>query len=176
MNDFFARSLKIGLDVDEVLADFLTSYAEQTNSPEFVNAKSFNFSYSINKTLAELPEEFWLNIKPKIKASELNFLPTCYITKRNFDKSVTEKWLEKNEFPCMPVYHVTEASKFTACKTAGIDFYLDDHIANFQDLNSKGIKTFLMNASHNATYDVGDMRIYHIRDLIYKISKLSMLY
>jgi hypothetical protein len=171
MKDFFLNnSFNLGVDLDEVIVDFIGGYAEYTGH-DLNSIKNFNFSYKGKDIIDSLPHEFWENLKPLIKPSDLNFLPSCYITKRKFPQSITENWLEKHGFPCKKVYHVTEQSKLAACKEAKVDFYLDDAIENFQDLNSNGIKTFLMDAQHNKQFDVGDMRVYHIRDFIVKVEK-----
>lgn len=173
MEKFFLHNKRIALDIDEVLADFLGGYAKWTNDESKRNAKNFYFSYGAGKVIKSLPDEFWLTLPAKIKPEDLNFLPAGYISKRDFDVSVTEQWLERNNFPCMPVLHVTEKSKYNACLELGVEYYLDDFIFNFQDLNSKGITTFLLDCSHNKQYDVGSRRINHIRELIHKIDEFE---
>jgi hypothetical protein len=169
MEQFFLKNIKIGLDVDEVVADFLNSFSEWTKI-DCTNIKHFDFSYSIWPIIKALPPEFWLNVKPKIHPEDLNFLPTCYISKRSFAKEITEQWIEKNGLPCVPVYHVEHNdTKVKACKDSGIDVYVDDSIINFQELNAAGIKTFLMDTRQNRQFDVGDYRLHHIRELIHKI-------
>jgi hypothetical protein len=170
MHKFFLKNYKVGLDIDEVLADFLGGYEKWTGT-SCKEAKNFYFSYEADEIIKGLPDEFWENLLPKIKPEDLNFLPACYISKRKFDEGVTKRWLEKNGFPCMPVYHVREKSKVSTVLNASIDFYVDDYIFNFQDLNANGITTFLMDCSHNRQFDVGDYRLNHIRELIHKIEK-----
>lgn len=169
MEQFFLKNIKVGLDIDEVVADFLNSFAEWIGE-DLSHIKHFDFSYSSWPKIKALPEEFWLNVKPKIHPEDLNFLPTAYVSKRSFDKSVTERWLEKHGFPCMPVHHIMQKdTKVTVCKEVGLDVYVDDSIINFQELNAAGIKTFLMDTKQNRQFDVGDYRLHHIRELIHKI-------
>lgn len=164
---FYVSNYKIGLDVDECLADFLGKYKETFGH---CDVNSWYFSYSTMEKLEELKdnEDWWLSLKPLIKPSDLPFMPHCYISKRNFSESVTQKWLEKHGFPCVPVYHVAD-SKVEVCKEKGIDYFCDDSILNFQRLNAAGIKTFLVDSIHNRQYDVGDYRIKNYQELIDKI-------
>lgn len=168
MKTFYFSNPRIGLDLDELLVDFLGGFSDWTKI-DYRQVKNFEFSYSNTKIIDSLPPEFWLNLKPLIKPEDLNFLPVAYITKRKFDEEITKNWIEKNGFPCKKVYHVREESKFNACLEAKLDYYIDDSIFNFQDLNSKGIKTFLMDSPHNRQFDVGEDRVYNIKDLIKKI-------
>lgn len=157
---------KIGLDIDEVLADWVghwTKYHGQ-EVPE-----TWNFDRHIGdkfKLLAE-DKEFWLSIPIKTPPSEINFEPHCYITSRSIPKEWTEEWLDKNGFPTMPVYSVNFGeSKIDVAKKSGIEIFVDDRYENFVELNNAGICTFLFDAPHNQRYDVGYRRIYSLKDLM----------
>jgi hypothetical protein len=167
MLHFYKKNHRIGLDVDEVLADFLGGFSEHFKI-DYTNVKHFYFSYLTQGRLDTLPEDFWLNLKPKVDGSNLPFLPTCYISRREFDISVTEKWIEKVGLPCMPVIHVN-GSKVDACRRMNLDTYIDDSISNFMDLNAAGIPTLLLDCSHNQQYKVDPYRINSICDVPSKI-------
>lgn len=157
---------KIGLDIDDVLADFVGAWLERypQNKPNFWNFdKDFGEKYEAIKN----DKEFWMNIKPKIDPSELLFEPTCYITSRGIPSEWTEEWLQRNGFPAVPVYTVgLGESKVEISKQSGIDIFVDDRFENFVELNNAGICTFLMDANHNKRYDVQARRIYSLKDLV----------
>lgn len=167
MNNFFSKNVRIALDLDEVLIDFIGGYKEYHNISGPV--KNFHFSYGTNDIVKILPDSFWANLKPKISPSDINFQPIAYISKRHFDEEITQRWIESNGFPCVPVYHVKEGSKTTIAQKLNIDYFVDDHILNFQELTSVGINTFLMDCEHNRQFDVGEKRLYNINELINKI-------
>ena len=167
---FLARKFDIGLDIDEVLADFIGGYNRY--APGRITKENYNwhFSYGLKDILAELNDnrDFWTNLTPLISHMDIPFIPKCYITKRNFPVAWTEEWIEKNHFPCVPVIHVPD-SKVAAYKEQQLDYYIDDSIKNFQELNSEGCKTFLMDAVHNKQFSVGEYRLYSLHDIINKI-------
>ena len=157
---------KIGLDIDEVLADWVghwTKYHGQ-EVPE-----TWNFDRHIKDKFELLKDnkEFWTSIPVKTKPSDIGFEPHCYITSRSIPKEWTEEWLDKNGFPTMPVYSVGFGeSKVDVAKESGIDIYVDDRYENFVELTNAGIFTYLFDAPHNQRYDVGFRRIFNLKDLI----------
>lgn len=164
MRDFYRKNIRIGLDIDEVCGNFLAHYSSQVKK-DWTTAKHFYFSYDSKNLMKDLDEEFWLTMPPKVDGSNLTFLPRCYISKRlGLPVEWTEQWLEKNGFPCMPVIHV-EGSKVQACKDMNLDFYIDDSMCNYQELNANGINTFLMDCTHNRQYNVGSDRVMNLNDL-----------
>lgn len=161
---------KIGLDVDDVIADFITHWTNHHGSevPE-----SWAFDRRIVEKLERVKDDqaFWLNIPVKTKASDIPFEPHCYITSRCVDTSITEEWLDKNGFPTMPVYTVgTDQSKVEVAKQAGVEIFIDDRYHNFRELNNAGICTFLFDADHNKRYNVGYKRITNVKDVLKHIS------
>lgn len=156
---------KIGLDIDEVLADWV---AHWTAHHGLEVPENWNFDRDISskfKLLAE-DKEFWMSIPVKTKASDIGFEPHCYITSRSIPKEWTEEWLDKNGFPTMPVYSVgLNQSKVDVAKESGIDIYVDDRYENFVELTNAGIFTYLFDAPHNKRYDVGFRRIKSLKEL-----------
>lgn len=154
---------RIGLDIDEVIADWLGLWCEyhQEDKPEF-----WNFDRDIKAKFESLKDnkDFWLSIKPRISPEELSFEPVAYITSRNIPSEWTEEWLKLNRFPAVPVYTVGHnQSKVEACINAGIDIFVDDRYENFVELNKAGICCYLMDALHNQRYNVGYKRIYDLK-------------
>lgn len=161
----YLNSLNIGLDIDEVLADFIGGYMDRYGGSRPL---SWDFDYSFYENLNGLKEdkEFWMNLKSLISPEDLNFEPHCYVTSRNIPTEWTQEWLNKMGFPSRPVYTVgLGESKVEAVKEAGVDIFVDDSYNNFVELNRLGICTYLMDARHNKKYDVGHKRLLSLKDL-----------
>jgi hypothetical protein len=160
---------KIGLDIDEVLCDFVGGWCNRHNLPD---PESWHFDYltsewsRFNDVDKEDIESFYLNLEPKVKASDIPFEPHCYITSRSISTELTKKWLQKNGFPTVPVYTVhLGQSKVEVAKKAGIEWFIDDRFENFVELNKAGICTFLWDSPWNRRYEVGYKRITSFNDL-----------
>lgn len=156
---------KIGLDIDEVICDWMGEFAKKHDLKE---PKNWYFSYSTRQKLEMSDElkEWYLNLPPKMNPDDLPFEPHCYLTSRSIPIEITEAWIEKNGFPTVPVYCVPlGASKVAVAKESGIDMFIDDKFENFVELNKAGVCTFLLDAPHNQRYDVGYKRIHSIKEL-----------
>lgn len=163
----YLKTPKIGLDIDEVLADWVGSWVEKFGFKE--RPTFWNFDYNMGEHWAELEKdkEFWLSIKPKVNPKEMKFEPHCYITSRSIPIEWTVEWLKINGFPSVPVYQIiNNTSKVEVAKKSGCEWFIDDRFDNFVELNNVGICCFLMDAPHNQKYDVGYKRIYNINDII----------
>lgn len=161
---------KIGLDIDEVICDWVGPWCEKHGYPQ---PSSWNFSYD-NKAhfdaLGEEMSQFYLNLPPKIDPKTLPFEPHCYITSRGIPVEVTKQWIQKHGFPTAPVYSVGfGVSKVEVAKESGIDWFIDDNYTNFLELNRAGFACFLLTAPHNLKYNVGERRINSIQELAEKM-------
>lgn len=162
----YLNPLRIGLDIDEVLADWVKHWCEYHNLSIPTN---WNFDRDIKDKFEALKnnKEFWLGIPVKTSPLDIPFEPACYITSRSIPTEWTEEWLNVNGFPAVPVYTVgLNKSKIEAAKEAMLDLYIDDRYDNFVELNNAGICTFLFDAPHNARYNVGYKRIKSLKELI----------
>lgn len=157
---------KIGLDIDEVLADFVGALMDRF--PDKIKERSIYWNDTVlHECFAQVrdDENFWLSIKPTIK--ELPFEPHCYITSRSVNKEITQKWLDMNGFPHAPLYAMKQGeSKVEAAKKSGCDVFVDDCYEHFIDLNRNGIFCYLFDAPHNRRYDVGFRRIKSLSELV----------
>ncbi len=156
---------KIGLDIDEVLCDFVGAYCEKFNLtvPNF-----WNFHSNSKEIFATLKDDkdFWLNLKPKIKCTDLPFEPHCYITSRSINPDWTAEWLYKNGFPSVPIYSVPfNTSKLDVAKKSGLDVFVDDKFETFVELNKNSIMCYLFDTAHNRKYNVGHKRIYSLSEI-----------
>lgn len=158
---------KIGLDIDEIICNWVGTWCEKYGH---CIPKVWNFSYETGKRFLSLSteemNEFYLNIPPKISPDDIPFEPHCYITSRSVPVEITKAWIEKNNFPTVPVYSVGFGkSKVDAARESGVEIFLDDRYENFVELNKAGICTFLLDAPHNERYDVGYKRVKSIKEL-----------
>lgn len=161
---------KIGLDIDDVICDFVPAFMERFGLKE---PKNWAWSYSNEDRFDSLtrdPEvlkEFYLSLKPKVNPDEIPFEPHCYITSRSVPKEVTKQWIEDNGFACKPVWTVPfQTSKIEVAKQSGIEVYVDDKYENFVEFNNAGIFCYLFDAPHNQRYNVGSRRIYKLSDIV----------
>jgi len=162
--------IKIGLDIDGVIADFAMAwhllYPDVSARPD-----KYDYDENMGKRFKAMKEagtldDFFLNIKPLLKPEDLPFEPECYVTARPINSKVSAKWIAMNGFPQKKVYSVGHAtSKVETMKEAGIEIFIDDFYDNFVELNKAGIFTYLYSAPWNMRYDVGHMRLNSLKDL-----------
>lgn len=156
---------RIGLDIDEVLADFVG--AMMNKFPEIPERSQYWNCPHLYGKFYEIKddEEFFLSIAPLV--NQIPFEPHCYITSRSVDTKITEQWLRLNGFPKALVYTVGDnESKVEVAKKAGVEVFVDDRFENFVELNRAGLCCYLMDAAHNRRYDVGHKRIKSLDELI----------
>jgi len=167
---FYLHTPKIGLDIDEVLADFVGGVMERV---EDMKRSTFWHDPRINDIFPQLvnDDEFWLGLKVKTWPSKLLFEPHCYITSRPIDVALTKKWLVDNGFPDRPVYSIGHnQSKVHVAKESGVEIFVDDRFDNFVELNKAGICTYLFDAPHNQRYNVGHKRIKDLSELSHLVN------
>ena len=134
--------LKCGLDVDDVLADFISTYHERFGKPK----SNYEITKNVQRILKS-DRDFWINL-PVLNT--LNFIPTLYCTKRVNPKAWTKKWLLENNFPNKPIYQVYCQSSNKANYIKGkIDVFIDDSVSNFIAMNLAGVPCFLYNKEYN---------------------------
>lgn len=160
---------KIGLDIDEVICDWVNPWCKKFGLPRptswYFQKDILDHFDSMTKT-GEL-SEFYLNLEPLIKASELPFEPFCYVTSRPVPTEITEQWLQKHGFPMKEVITVPPGtSKVQALKDAGVEVFVDDRYENYEELNRNGILCYLWDSPHNHRYDVGYKRIKSLKELL----------
>ena len=150
----------IALDVDDVCLDFINEFQKRTG------LKLNNYwsgSYKIKEKLEELSkdEEFWTTLPTKHLPS---FEPDMYITSRSIPVEWTKKNLERNGFPCAPVYSIPwNQSKIPLLKKYKVDILIDDKICNYLEATEAGIFCYLMDAPHNQYLkNIGHRRIYNL--------------
>ena len=164
----FLNIPRIGLDIDEVLANFRGAWIKRW---KIEDSPSWHFDRKIDARFKEMKDKneidkFYLNLKPITLASELPFEPHCYVTSRPVSVEISEEWLDKYGFPSKPVYCVgNKMSKVNIVRDAGVEIFVYDKYENFVELNNAGIFTYLFSQPYNEKYEVGHMRINSLHDI-----------
>lgn len=161
----------IGLDIDGVLADFTRGWHQvYPDAPALPNRYNYDPKMGERfKTMkkAGVLDMFFLSLKPLFDPKKLPFIPKGYVTARPIETNVTERWLAETGFPAGNVITVPWGeSKVDAMHEAGIEIFIDDFYDNFRDLNDAGIITYLYTAPWNLHYDVGDLRLNSLSDIL----------
>lgn len=149
----------VALDIDDVCLDFIGGFEKKTG----IKLNDYwNSTYEMRDKLNELSsdKEFWTTLETKHMPS---FEPDLYITSRSIPVEWTKENLERNGFPCAPVYCVPwNESKIDLLKEHNVSILVDDKFANYRDATDNGIFCYLMDAPHNKYYSVGHRRIYDL--------------
>lgn len=137
--------LKIGLDIDNTICDFLGPYFDRFGIPKQDQDITKNVYQVLQKD-----KDFWLNL-PIV--NEPDFTPELYCTKRINSKRWTKLFLEKNNLPSAPIYQVYYQYGSKAPLIKGrVNVFVEDSISNFIDLNSKGIPCLLIDSQYNQSW------------------------
>lgn len=146
-------NLRIGLDIDQVLADFNGHYLKRFGKWP---SKDWAITRNVNHILKN-EKAFWLTL-PVLNRP--NFKPHLYCSSRVNKKVWTKTYLNNNNFPNSRLYQVNGygISKYPVLK-GRVDIFIDDSIFNFEDLNNKGILCLLMTTEENKDYDAKGKRV-----------------
>ena len=137
-----SRNLRIGLDIDDTLADFINSYKEYFNTSRYPSRlKENNITKNVVRVL-KFDRNFWVNLPIK---NTISFIPELYCTARVCNKNWTKRWLVTHGFPKRPVYQIFGHGVNKAKLIKGkVDLFIDDSIINFELLNASGIPCLLL--------------------------------
>lgn len=169
-DDRYRKPLKkIGLDIDEVLCDWVGPWCKKFGLERPMN---WGFQREIMKHFEEMTasgelETFYLDLPVLTKPQDVPFEPHCYVTSRPVPTELSEKWLDKNGFSVKKVITVPPGtSKLQVLKDEGVDIFVDDRYENFVELNNGGICCYLFDAPHNQKYNVGYKRIKSLKEIL----------
>lgn len=138
--------LRIALDIDEVLADFMNSYLNRFGNPK----TDYEITRNVQRELST-DKEFWLTL-PVINT--LNFEPELYCTKRVNPKVWTKTWLKINNFPKRPVYQMFYQKGNKADMIKGrCDVLIDDSYSNVIKAINSGLPALLYTSPWNKDID-----------------------
>ena len=158
---------KIGLDIDEVVADFVGAWIARYGGERPAH---WNFGYQVRSILREIADdrEFWLSLAPIGNPRELPFDPHCYITARSCSVEVTQEWIQRVGLPTRPVINVgLGGTKVDAATDQGLDLFVDDNFETFVAMWKAGIPCYLFDRTHNKKYNVGAKRIHTLSDILH---------
>lgn len=135
-------SFKCGLDIDDVLAEFMQTYLNRFGTPKCNQEITRNVHSKL-----KYDREFWINL-PVIQLP--NFTPTLFCTKRINNKAWTKRWLDNVGLSDIPVYQMYNQSGNKATMIKGrVDVFVDDSISNMIKLNLSGVPCLLMDKEYN---------------------------
>lgn len=157
---------RIGLDIDDVLADWVPTFCSLTNTPIPTNWH-FGFPEIIKKAIDSGVNytDAMANLPVKTKPEDIPFEPTCYITNRNHTpQELAVEWIRKNGFSQVPVYQTSD--KVRVALENQLDIFVDDKYETFVAMNKAGILCYLFDAPHNRKYNVGFKRIKSLKELV----------
>lgn len=140
--------LRIGLDIDDCLADFWGAYCtyfDVENNPKMLEDSMI--TKNVQNVLRH-DKEFWLGL-PVINFPD--FVPELFCTKRVNSKAWTKEWLKINGFPDRPVYQMIYQQGNKADMIRGkVDVFIDDSWGNVEAMNKSGVPTLLFHTERNA--------------------------
>lgn len=139
------KYLKVGLDIDQVLAEFMETYLNRFGEPKTDKEITIN----VHRTL-RLDKNFWETL-PVLNT--INFIPELYCTKRVNPKIYTKRWLKANNFPDRPVFQMYAEFGNKADMIKGhVDVFIDDSIDNFIQMNLAGVPCLLFDSPYNKSW------------------------
>lgn len=149
-------SLRIGLDIDNTIADFNLGYLRRFK-------KWPNKDWCITRNVQNIlihEKDFWLNL-PVIRTPD--FTPRLFCSARVNNRRWTKQYLRNlglnSPLYQVPGYHISKA-KILKGK---VDVFVEDSLKNFIDLNLHGIPCLLIDEPANKEWGpVG--RIYSLRE------------
>ncbi len=155
--------LKIGLDIDGVVADFEMHLYKWFNLPTNRAIKWDDERIMDNFKKIEDNEEFWLSIPAIAKQSDLDFRPHRFVTARPIHNDWTTAWLKKQGFKDFELVTVGVDGK-KSLHMDNLDVFVDDAIHNYLDVKDTPTKSLLLFCPHNRHYKTRDF-IFHLNQI-----------
>lgn len=144
------QPFRIGLDIDDVLADFwggYCTYFDTNNNPKMLEDPIITKNVS---RILKHDRNFWINLKV---VDYPNFVPELYCTKRINNKAWTREFLKLNDFPDRPIYQIYSQSRNKADLIKGrVDVFVDDSLRNVMQCNRVGVPTLLYHTDRTADF------------------------
>jgi len=185
---------KIGIDLDEILSDTLTSAIDCYKNTHNVSLNRETFTAKDYREIWGKIENFWQseyfkNTKP-VKGAFEELAPLkklgyeFYIITGRYNKYTTQtkEWLDKyypNIFSGIYFANTfnTEGGtkkKSEICKNLGIEIFIEDDELHIEDCSDAGIKVLILDHPWNKHKDVkNSIRAYSWKEMSEKINKIK---
>lgn len=181
--------MKIGLDIDGVLANFLGGFIERAQERGLAHHfpshwKLWTKHYdgdkaAFDKIWAEITEDrgFWKDLAPLCDPETITFPVSAYVTARPCPSEDSAWWLGFYGFPDAPVITVPYgSSKVEPLREAGVHLFIDDNVTNFEQINAAGhTKCLLWDTPVNAGHDAKGLRIRSFQEVEHERRKHSLV-
>jgi len=130
--------MKIGLDVDGVLANFNLAVSRFHNKPHITtNSWEQDWITELFHTI-EHDDEFWDELPVLSHPEEITFEFDYYITAVPEHKKQNRiNWLKKNGFPDKPV--IVSDEKLETMRELGVDVLIDDKYSTIKEVQEAGL-------------------------------------
>lgn len=154
--------IKIGLDVDGVLANFSEAVIRRARkmglADEFPKTHEHIDNWDVAEKFSHVMRDawadpnFWLGLKPLTKV--IPFKVDCYITARRIPSEVTRQWLKNNNFPDADVISVKNPDeKLHHITERQLDLFVDDYYVTITQLLEKGVNALLFVAPYQRGHE-----------------------
>lgn len=172
-------NIRIGLDVDGVLANFSEAFIKKGRQMgiqcclpkdwKVVDKWMFPCADHFKEvwdTAVEHSYNFWLGIPPLPKAvkyfkQKTAFTPELYITKRPCPSWVTRKWIRANEFPDAEVITVNDPADKLIIVKERCDAYVDDLPSTVRQMLDAGVNAYLYAAPFHTGENIDGLPLIH---------------
>lgn len=184
--------LRIGLDIDGVIADSFPVFTEELNrkyGKSIPQIDDYDFGKVYDVDWEELNHFFNQNMEYLFSTPDpvcgsvesiLSLVETgheiVYITARKTgaEEEITLKWMKEKQIPHAASVFTGGLSKTMAVKEHGIDVFVDDFISNSTEIASLGVPVLLMDAPYNQGHlPDGVIRCYNWNDVVMHIDRIS---
>lgn len=144
------KRFRIGLDIDDCLADFWGAYCEYfdtKNNPRMLEDSII--TKNVQQVLSK-DRDFWLGLKV---INMPDFQPALYCTKRVNNKEWTKKWLEMNGFSKAPIYQMVYQHGNKADMIKGkVDVFIDDSVSNVLKCHNSGLPALVYHTERTSDF------------------------
>jgi uncharacterized HAD superfamily protein len=159
--------LKIGLDIDGVVADSFPVFLRELNKhygKDITEIYDYDMSKVYDVAWEDLGDFFDQNVEylfsaPKPMEGAVDTIHSwlgegheiVYITARKcgLEEEVTLKWFDQHRIPRDKTVFVGGASKTFAAKEFGVDVFIEDFMSNALEIASIGVPVLLFDAPYN---------------------------
>lgn len=174
---WFKKPLKrVWLDLDGVVCDMEHHFLRYLELPLDHPTDWDDWRFRENLSKVAYDDTFWATMPPACDPSKICYPISGYCTSRHCRDEIIEDWLNKNGFPKAPVINIVQNGKIKQTKAEALagkcDFFIDDSIRNFMDLNAAGIPCYLATRPHNSKYDVGYRRVSGLIEFLDRIKQV----